>query len=484
MASVRKKWQLFPGRNQFWCDGRLIMAKQTGIFYLTVALIVVTDILFFIFDCPYLTSNLSPAIPAIGAVLFIFVMSMLFHTSFTDPGIIPRATADEALYTEMQIEVPSNGNGAAYRPPPRTKEVLIRGTTVKLKYCFTCKIFRPPRASHCSICDNCVEKFDHHCPWVGNCVGKRNYRYFYLFLRFCVSSSYLMRDKDGDKDRTFVDAVKQNPASVIEGIICFFAVWSIFGLAGFHTYLTTSNQTTNEDIKGSFNARRGQEGVNPYGYGNFCLNCLAVLCGPIQPSLIVVQDSQSNNTENDSGVGSLKNSAKVHHNSANSKINNNGTIVTAVKKKNGVSHFTKDDNEGFEVDGPLAPSPEKLASPVVPRRTKGITHPAGNVSPTSMPSGTPERASISRLGGDLPGGEGVMSSSQSHLLEGSEFDLYLDSIDDTVSSSIPSPSESSQQGLIHTIFVIYFYYSFVNVFKCLKNKVTGETDKVEKEKTV
>lgn len=60
-------------------------------------------------------------------------------------------------------EVPNSANSPTYRPPPRTKEILVRGQPVKLKYCFTCKIFRPPRASHCSVCDNCVGKFQYVC---------------------------------------------------------------------------------------------------------------------------------------------------------------------------------------------------------------------------------------------------------------------------------------------------------------------------------
>lgn len=269
------------------------MARNNGVFYFTVVLIVVTSGLFFAFDCPYLYEEVSPAVPFIAAWLFIFVMSTLLRTAFSDPGIVPRASAEEAAYIEKTLETPSQ-DPQTYRPPPRVKEITINGQTVKLKFCFTCKIFRPPRASHCSMCDNCVERFDHHCPWFGNCVGKRNYKFFFMFLvslsiyccyLFAFVVTHLVMLSKGENN-TFISAMKQSPASILEAIICFFSVWSIVGLTGFHGYLVSSNQTTNEDIKGSFSSRSGQGNFNPYSEGSMLQNCAAVLCGPLHPSLI------------------------------------------------------------------------------------------------------------------------------------------------------------------------------------------------------
>lgn len=44
------------------------------------------------------------------------------------------------------------------------------------------EIYRPVRCHHCFICDNCVQDFDHHCPWLNCCIGKRNYLFFFLFI--------------------------------------------------------------------------------------------------------------------------------------------------------------------------------------------------------------------------------------------------------------------------------------------------------------
>ena len=45
-----------------------------------------------------------------------------------------------------------------------------------------CKIVRPIRTVHCYTCDICISEYDHHCPWIGKCVGRDNLGQFKVFL--------------------------------------------------------------------------------------------------------------------------------------------------------------------------------------------------------------------------------------------------------------------------------------------------------------
>ena len=81
----------------------------------------------------------------------------------TDPGALPTNCLTP---NELKNVVTCSKNRMCY----------ITGIKYKVKFCNTCHIIRPPGVSHCKTCNICVEKFDHHCPWVGNCLGKNTYQ--------------------------------------------------------------------------------------------------------------------------------------------------------------------------------------------------------------------------------------------------------------------------------------------------------------------
>ncbi|KAF7260920.1 hypothetical protein EG68_01798 [Paragonimus skrjabini miyazakii] len=73
---------------------------------------------------------------------------------------------------------------AIWRHPGAVPTVLSPEVAPIVSMCLRCCYPRPPRAHHCSICEGCILRMDHHCPWIANCVGLRTHRHFYLSVLF------------------------------------------------------------------------------------------------------------------------------------------------------------------------------------------------------------------------------------------------------------------------------------------------------------
>ncbi|KAI3929819.1 hypothetical protein MKX01_025987 [Papaver californicum] len=112
----------------------------------------------------------------LGVFLATGGLLLFYRCSRKDPGFIrmnvhdPQNVKDDEPLLKIEVNNPA----------------LLAGNWSQL--CATCKIVRPLRSKHCSTCDRCVEQFDHHCPWVSNCIGKKNKWDFFLFLVLEVSA--------------------------------------------------------------------------------------------------------------------------------------------------------------------------------------------------------------------------------------------------------------------------------------------------------
>eukprot|EP01089_Gocevia_fonbrunei_P019605 TRINITY_DN6996_c0_g1_i1.p1 TRINITY_DN6996_c0_g1~~TRINITY_DN6996_c0_g1_i1.p1 ORF type:complete len:352 (-),score=29.45 TRINITY_DN6996_c0_g1_i1:80-1135(-) len=280
-----RKYEKFPGSSRFWCGGRLITGPDRRSFYLAVCFILVPAILTGGLTWPwlfiFLELYISLPLLAIFVSLFLCNFTFMFITAFRDPGIIPRAASPHGEHdSPWEYEL---------KQPKDTKKLLVNGQKIRVKYCTTCNIYRTPRSIHCGVCDNCVDRFDHHCPWVGNCIGKRNYQTFLMFvwsvicsaiysllialLHIAIVAAESFDEEDNHRDR-FLFILARSFWSMIIIPYCFTAIGFVGFLGTFHCYLAISNQTTNEKIKGLWKKRR-----NPYTLGLF-KNFWALFCAP------------------------------------------------------------------------------------------------------------------------------------------------------------------------------------------------------------
>ena len=62
-------------------------------------------------------------------------------------------------------------------------KIVHKGFYKTTKICYTCKIVRPFRSSHCNDCDNCILRLDHHCPWMG-VVSEKEIIFFSIFILY------------------------------------------------------------------------------------------------------------------------------------------------------------------------------------------------------------------------------------------------------------------------------------------------------------
>ncbi|MCL4135590.1 UNVERIFIED_CONTAM: hypothetical protein GTU68_032023 [Idotea baltica] len=110
-----------------------------------------------------MTDSLWGTAHALAFNILVF-LTMMAHVRavFSDPGIVPLPQS-RIDFSDMHAGADKNDDWTV---------------------CARCEMYRPPRAHHCRVCQRCIRRMDHHCPWINNCVGEWNQKYFLQFLIF------------------------------------------------------------------------------------------------------------------------------------------------------------------------------------------------------------------------------------------------------------------------------------------------------------
>ncbi|XP_041446976.1 palmitoyltransferase ZDHHC20-A-like [Xenopus laevis] len=119
-------------------------------------------------------------------ILFLLCMWSYLRVVITPPAVPPEtfrlSESDKQLYlSEERPEVQEQILSRAAKNLPLYYNV---DSKTPIKYCRKCQFIKPDRCHHCTVCDICILKLDHHCVFLNNCVGFSNYKFFLLFLLY------------------------------------------------------------------------------------------------------------------------------------------------------------------------------------------------------------------------------------------------------------------------------------------------------------
>jgi len=247
------------GENRVWCKKCCISGNK--FYYMLIAFISYTLpyilLIAILFDTKSKSSYLFTKI--FSTILYIIELYATMRGGCSDPGILPKQYSGYVIKARTE------------------RRFVIRGHLLNLNYCPTCDIFRPPRTSHCSKCNNCVQKFDHHCLWLGTCIGQRNYKFFYLLI-FCLMINaiyevifclYLLIHeviKEKNIDENFLKLIIGMSLIILYDVL-FVAIF-LGKLFFIHTYLWFKNLTFYEYFKKKF---KKVPNFNPFNV-NLCYN--------------------------------------------------------------------------------------------------------------------------------------------------------------------------------------------------------------------
>ncbi|XP_009602648.1 protein S-acyltransferase 10 isoform X1 [Nicotiana tomentosiformis] len=149
-----------------------------------------------------------------------------------------------------QLEKNLLGSGTTTSWAKLVMDMYPPGTSVRSVTCTYCNIMQPPRAKHCHDCDKCVLQFDHHCVWLGTCVGQGNHCRFWWYICSETALSLWTGTLYIQYLKSHVSKLWWSYAIVILLLaalsICLFF---LLLLLLFHSYLILTNQTTYELVR-------------------------------------------------------------------------------------------------------------------------------------------------------------------------------------------------------------------------------------------